>query len=326
MSKKVILDVDPGIDDAIAILMALKSPELEVLGITTVAGNIDVERGTKNALSILDILGGLEIPVFKGHPRPLMKDINITNESHGKDGLANIYLPISKKKEGSIPADDFIIETIERNPNLVTIISLAPMTNIAYAIKKSPNVMKDTVKIISMGGGVKTGNMSPVSEFNYWTDPDAAAIVYNFCIPITMVGLNVTTKVVITPNDFKLIEKMNSAISKFINSIKDFYMNYYWEYENIMGCVLHDPMAVAVACEPELIQYNCCNVQISTDGITRGECVADLVDMWKKRKNCKVALQVNNKRFRDRLYSTLFPEFMDLYRKYNKFLQLYQKN
>lgn len=323
MKQKVVIDTDPGIDDAVAILLALSSKNLDVQALTTVAGNTDIEMATLNALKILDYASNNEIPVYKGNSRPLKKPIRFSHECHGSDGLGNSNLPLPSSKSQEIPADEYLIEKINQNPGEITILSIGPMTNIAKAIQKSPKSMRKTKEIISMGGGINIGNMSPVAEFNYWTDPDAAEIVYSFDIPITMIGLNATSRAIFTPDDLRLISLMCNKSSRLISSIQDFYLNYYWEYENVLGVIFHDSVAVAITCNKSIGRSIFCNVQISTDGITRGECVADVLGAWNKKKNTQVVMDIDIGRYKDLFFELLFPELecKKIYKKYKKFIQ-----
>lgn len=319
MRKKVIIDTDPGIDDSIALLLALNSPKLEVLGITTTVGNIGIDLTTQNALKLVDFCSK-NIPVYKGAEAPLKKQVEISDDCHGKDGMGNINLPDSNRQPETQSAPDFLIEIGKRYHEEVSIISLGPMTNLATAIQKDPGAMSNFKEIISMGGGVGIGNMSPVAEFNYWVDPEAAKVVYDFTIPVTMIGLNVTTQVVFTPTDFDFIKKLGGEMSELIYNMQTHYINYYWETERVLGSIAHDVLAVAVACDPKLVETVHCNVDIATDGITRGECVADLIGVWGQKKNCHVALQVDEEGFKDMFFEKLFPENAQEYEYYKEFL------
>lgn len=318
--KKVIIDTDPGIDDALALMYAFSSPELEILGITVSAGNTSLERTAKNALKIGD-LAGSPVPVYKGAERPLRKEAYISGETHGEDGLGDANLPESDRAPEDMRASDFMLEMARKYPGEVTIIALAPLTNLAEAIEKDPKAMKQIREIVSMGGAVATGNMSPVAEFNYWFDPEAAKIVYDFDVPVTMIGLNVTTRVLFTPIDFSFIEKLEGNFAKTITRIQKYYVDFYWKWEKTLGCVAHDVLAVAAACDPSLVETVHCHVDIATDGITRGECVADLVDAWKQRKNSFVAVGVDAEAFRDSFYRKLFPHASEEYAAFQAFRQ-----
>ncbi|MDR3645793.1 MAG: nucleoside hydrolase, partial [Clostridia bacterium] len=188
-------------------------------------------------------------------------------------------------------------------------------------IRMDGQTMANCRQIVSMGGGAYIGNMSPVAEFNYWVDPDAAKEVYDFTIPITMVGLNVTTQIVFTPTIFEFIKKLGKPAGELIDAMRGFYLGYHWDTERKFGCNLHDPLAVAVACDPQLVKTTLCNVEISDSGVTRGECLCDLIDAWKKRKNCRVALEVDREGFLDRFFGCLYPENAAEYRDFKGFLK-----
>lgn len=193
--QKVIIDCDPGIDDSLALMLALTSPELDVVGITTVSGNVPSDMGAKNALKILNHLDRLDIPVYQGAATPLKRDYVDAMDTHGEDGLGESYLP----EVSSVPIHDnaieFINQTLADNPNL-TIIALGPLTNIALAYQAQPDVWNNCTRFVSMGGNFKSfGNCSPVAEYNYWCDPDAANYVYQHLpVKIEMIGLDVTRK------------------------------------------------------------------------------------------------------------------------------------
>jgi len=318
MTRKVVIDTDPGIDDSIALLLALHSPELEVVGITISGGNIDLDKGASNAMKIV-ALCGKDIPVFKGEAKPLRYTIELSDECHGTDGMGNIHLPESGRVVEKQSAVDFLIQMGETHRGDISLLALAPLTNIAVAIERNPGAMEGYCEIISMGGGIGIGNMNPVAEFNYWVDPDAAQIVYDFSIPVTMVGLNVTSQVVFTPTDFAFMDKAGGWVGDLLNRMQVHYVDYYWRSENILGCVAHDVLAVAVAIDRSIVQTLHCRVDIATAGITRGECVADTIDAWKKRKNCHAALDVDKEKFRDLFFDRLFPHGRKQYETYKQF-------
>lgn len=318
-----ILDCDPGVDDALALILAINSRELDVQGITTVNGNVDLDLTTENALKIVEKANG-SIPVYRGMKNPLKKAIySSSGDVHGQNGLGGVILPKSKRKEEQISAPDYLIEMGRKYKNELTLIAVGPLTNIAVAIQKDPEAMRNYKEIISMGGGVGIGNMTPVAEFNYWVDPDAAKIVFDFDLPITMLGLNATHQTILTPNDFHFMRHVGGEIGEFLAQIHSSSIDAYWESDQFMGCVPHDSLAVAFTAVPSLVETIYCNVEIATDGITRGQSVADVVNAWEeKRKNCYVGVDVDQERFRDFIFWTVFPDHRDEYEKYKKFLAI----
>ena len=217
--RKVIIDCDPGIDDSLAILLAVNSPELEILGITTCSGNVVASTGAENALKALQMCSSLNIPVYIGEEKPLKRELVTAQDTHGEDGIGeNFYerikdIPINKN------GVDFIIKTLRENED-VSIIALGPLTNIAKAIMKDKKAFDNLDEFVSMGGAFKIhGNCSPVAEFNYWVDPHSADYVYkNLPKQIHMIGLDVTRKIVLTPNIIEFINRLDKDISKYITS------------------------------------------------------------------------------------------------------------
>ncbi|SHF39216.1 purine nucleosidase [Seinonella peptonophila] len=320
MPKKVVIDCDPGVDDALAILLAIFSKELDVLGITTVNGNVGIDLTTENALKIVEKAGS-SIPVYRGMKKPLKKPLYSSGDVHGQNGLGGITVPKSKQNVEPISATDYLIQTGRASEGEITLITLGPLTNIAVAIQKDPEAMSNYKEIISMGGGVGVGNITPVAEFNYWVDPEAAKIVFNFDLPITMLGLNATHQTVLTPNDFHFMRLVDSELGEFLAQIHTTCINAYWEFDQLMGCVPHDSLAVAVAADPSLVETVYCNVEIATDGLTRGQSVADVINAWEeKRKNSHVGITVDSERFRDFIFLTLFSDHKDEYDTYKRFL------
>lgn len=296
--QKVIIDCDPGIDDSLALMLALTSPELEVVGITTVSGNVPSDMGAKNALKILNHLDRLDISVYQGVSAPLKRDYVDAMDTHGKDGLGESYLP----EVSGVPIHDnaieFINQTLADNPNL-TIIALGPLTNIALAYQTQPDVWNNCTRFVSMGGNFKSfGNCSPVAEYNYWCDPDAANYVYQHLpVKIEMIGLDVTRKIVLTPNILELIHQVNPEQADFIQKITRFYFDFHWKYEKVIGCVINDPLAVAYTIFPELCTGFDSHTEIETKGISIGQSVVDEMNFWHKPVNSHILTGVDNLRF-----------------------------
>jgi len=320
MAKKVILDCDPGVDDALAIFLAVRSPELDLLGITTVNGNVGIDLTTENALKVLE-QANASVPVYRGMSKPLKKPIYSSSDVHGENGLGGVQLPKSEQKEEAQSAPDFLVEMGRKSNGEITLITVGPMTNVAVAIQQDPEAMKGYKEIISMGGAVGTGNITPVAEFNYWVDPEAAKIAMESGIPFTMLGLNVTHQTVLTPNDFHFMRIVGGKEGEFLASIHQAYIDAYWQNRGYMGCVPHDSLAVAVAADPTLVETVYCHVDMATDGITRGQSVADVVNAWEEKpKNVHVGMKVDRERFRDFIFMTLFPESEQEYQQYKQFL------
>lgn len=306
--KKVIIDTDPGIDDALALILASKIPELDILGITTVAGNVPVEQGTQNALDILNLVNRNDINVYKGSDKPLVKEMVNALETHGDNGLGNYALEVSPKKEQG-DAVAFLYETL-KNEKDVSIIALGPLTNIARLIEEYPEVVENIKELVLMGGNYKShGNCSPVAEYNFWFDPEAAKIVFDkLARPITMVGLDVTRDILLTPTYSTLIKYFGGEVAEAIYNIVQHYNDFHWEQEKVLGCVINDPLAVAQLIDPELCKTEDYFVEIITDGPARGMSMVDDHNFTKNIPNSRVATSVDHKKFFNYFLGTIFPE------------------
>ena len=306
--RKVIIDCDPGIDDALAIILALKSKEIEVVGITTVSGNVESLQGAKNALKVLKLLGRLDIPVYLGESKPIKRELVTAQDTHGEDGLGETFLEeVSSEyiRENSV---DFILNTLKNHEN-VSIIALGPLTNLCRAIEKDSETFHRVKEIVSMGGAYKShGNCSPVAEFNYWVDPHGAReFLKKFNGEFTMVGLDVTREIVLTPNLREMIHQFKDEIGDFIYDITRFYVDFHWEQERTLGCVINDPLAVEYFINRELCEGFKAYVDIACEDISMGQSVVDVADFYKKRKNVFVLDKVNSKEFMVSFLNKIFP-------------------
>jgi len=297
--KRIILDTDPGIDDALAILLAIASPELLLDSITTVHGNCAVEQTTINALSILELVGASQIPVARGFDLPLVQPSLLALETHGNSGLGYAKLPSLQSKPIGQHGSDFLIERIMSNPGEITLVAVAPLTNVAVAIRKEPRIIQTLKEIIIMGGAVRhQGNSTPMAEFNVHVDPHASHMVFHSGIPITLVPLDVTYQCILTPADVKRLNKIDSPITKFIDDSTRFYMEYHDEYQHIDGCAINDPLALALAFAPELCTYEEHYVDVDiSGGVSMGNTYADFYKHYKKPANMKIALGVKVRDF-----------------------------
>lgn len=307
--KKVIIDCDPGIDDSLALMLALASPELEVLGITTVCGNVPADLGARNALKVLQFMDRLDIPVYQGAEVPLAREYVSAQDTHGEDGIGDSGLPDVNGVPVRAGAVDYILDTLKKEKGLC-LLAIGPMTNVALALQREPEVFKNLGVLVSMGGSFKShGNCSPVAEYNYWCDPDAAAYVYENLEKskacgltegepsIHMVGLDVTRKVVLTPNILGYMKRLNPEIGVFVEKITRFYFDFHWEQEGIIGCVINDPLAVAYLCRPELCGGFDAYTAVETKGISIGQSVVDAENFWRKAPNSRVLTGVNTEEF-----------------------------
>ncbi|MFT4413749.1 nucleoside hydrolase [Fredinandcohnia humi] len=319
--KKVIIDSDFGIDDAVALFLAIDSEDLDVLGITTIYGNVDVEQATMNGHFLLEFLNASNIPIYRGAGTPLVRERYVSDETHGKYGLGNIVIDKKYEDWHTKTAPSYMIEMAQKYPDEITLITLGPLTNVANALTKNPDAMSQIKEIISMGGGVFKGNMSPVAEFNIWCDPEAAKIVYDSQIPVKMVGLNVTHEVVLTPNDSTFIKLIGGEKGALLSEMLEYYTTFYWNQEQIMGCVMHDPLAVAVASDQSIIDFMHAHVDISLSEVTRGECIVDVLHAWSKPNNSFVGMSVCPETFFDHFYKTLFKDKQREYLDFKSFGQ-----
>ena len=306
--RKVIIDCDPGIDDALAIILALKSKEIEVIGITTVSGNVESLQGAKNALKVLKLLGRLDIPVYLGESKPIKRELVTAQDTHGEDGLGETFLEEVSSEYIRENGVDFILNTLKNQEN-VSIIALGPLTNLCRAIEKDSETFHRVKEIVSMGGAYKShGNCSPVAEFNYWVDPHGAReFLKKFNGEFTMVGLDVTREIVLTPNLREMIHQFKDEIGDFIYDITRFYVDFHWEQERTLGCVINDPLAVEYFINRELCDGFKAYVDIACEDISMGQSVVDVADFYKRRKNVFVLDKVNSKEFMLSFLNKIFP-------------------
>ena len=301
MPKKILFDTDPGIDDACAILLALASPELSIEGLSVVHGNCSLEQGTANALSVLELAHASHIPVAKGCELPLVQPSLLAPETHGDSGLGYAKLPEPQSRPSPQHGIDFLIQTILASPGEITLLAIAPLTNVALAIRKEPRIVEALKEIIIMGGAIRhEGNTTALGEFNTYVDPHAAQIVYQAGIPTTLVPLDVTYQCILMPSDVSRLQKIDAPITKFVAEATRFYMEFHDEYQKIEGCVINDPLALALTFAPELCTYQELPVEVDlSGGISMGKTVADFYNYGKKPANMKVALGVRARDFID---------------------------
>lgn len=306
--RKVIIDCDPGIDDALSIILALESKEIEVIGITTVSGNVESVQGAKNALKVLKLLGRLDIPVYLGESKPVKRELVTAQDTHGEDGLGETFLEEVSSEYIRENGVDFILNTLKNQEN-VSIIALGPLTNLYRAIEKDSETFHRVKEIVSMGGAYKShGNCSPVAEFNYWVDPHGAReFLKKFNGEFTMVGLDVTREIVLTPNLREMIHQFNDEIGDFIYDITRFYVDFHWEQERTLGCVINDPLAVEFFINRDICEGFKAYVDIACEDISMGQSVVDVADFYKKRKNVFVLDKVNSKEFMVSFLNKIFP-------------------
>jgi pyrimidine-specific ribonucleoside hydrolase len=269
--KPVLLDVDPGIDDTLAILLALSSPELRVEAVTVVAGNVGVDQGVANALRVLELAGRADIPVARGAEAPLRGMLRTARHVHGENGLGDIELPEPSTKPHPESATDLIAAKAEESAGELSLIPIGPLTNIAQALDAYPDLGKKIKEIVLMGGSFSGGNITPAAEFNIYNDPEAADIVLRSGVPIVMVTLDVTRQTALQPGDLAAVERDSNPISRLVLDLSDFATR----SRKRSGIRLHDPLAVGVAIDRSIVQTMPSHVEVVTDdGETRGATVA----------------------------------------------------
>jgi len=290
--KKVILDCDPGHDDALAIVLACTSSALDLLGITTVAGNQTVDKTTHNALRVLTLIGA-EVPVARGAERPLIAELVTAPEVHGESGLDGAELPEPAAAPIGEHAVEFIIRTVRGAPEPVVLVPTGPLTNVALALRLAPDIAGRIERIVLMGGAARDANATPAAEFNIYADPEAAHIVFTSGIPITMVGLDVTNRALLTPDEIASLSRGGSVRRAFAELLA-FYGAANERLLGIRGAPLHDPLAVAYVIEPAVLVTEPTYVEVELRGEhTRGATVVDLYRVSGKPPNADVALDLD---------------------------------
>lgn len=309
--KRVIIDCDPGIDDALALMLALCSPELEVEGITVVCGNVPVEKGAENALKVLRLMDRTDIPVYIGESRPLVRAYVDAMDTHGEDGLGESYYPEVTDIRPRPDAVSFLADSLRRSAEApekekLSVIALGPLTNLARLMERDPASLAGLAELVSMGGSYKShGNCSPVAEYNYWCDPHAAKAVFEgfSSLPqlrgkkLCMIGLDVTRRIVLTPNLLEYMCLLNPERGEFIRRITRFYFDFHWKQEGIVGCVINDPLAVAYFIDRGLCGGFDAHTEVETEGICLGQTVVDAFDFWKREKNSRILTETDSLRF-----------------------------
>jgi inosine-uridine nucleoside N-ribohydrolase len=272
---RVIIDTDPGVDDAFAILLALNSPELKVEAITVVPGNVDGKQGLENALKIVSLAQRCDVPVAGGAQQPLNQKLVTAQFWHGKNGIAGVELPASKCKADAHFGPDLIIDLVHKYPHQITLIPVGPLTNIALAVSKDPGIVPLVKDIVIMGGSITGGNVNGAAEANIYGDPEAAQIVFNAGWVVSMVGSDVGERTLINRKDVALLQTNHGPESDFIAKLADFYLTRS-EKSGFEGAAMYDPLAVALVIDPTLVTRESMHIDVETRGaFTRGETVAN---------------------------------------------------
>ncbi len=300
MAQKIIIDTDPGQDDAVAILLALASPELEMLGITAVAGNVPLDLTQRNARIVCDIAGRTDVPVFAGCAAPLTRPLVTAEHVHGKTGLDGIDLWEPETPLRDTHAVDFLIDTLRREPaGSVTLCPIGPLTNIATALTRAPDIADRVARIVLMGGAYfEVGNITPAAEFNIYVDPEAAEIVFRSGIDLVVAPLDVTHKALTTADHVAGFREMGTKVGQAVAAWTDFFERFDKEKYGSAGAPLHDPCVIAWLLQPDLFTGRRINVEIETvSDLTRGMTVADWWRVTDRAPNARFLGGIDADRF-----------------------------
>jgi purine nucleosidase len=298
---KVILDTDPGIDDALALILLKAMPEVSLQAITVTHGNTTVEKCTTNALKLVELLGITDVPVAMGATEPLVKNLSIAEETHGDTGLGHAVLPEPKTKISDSNAANLIIEIVNANPGEITILCIGPVTNLALALLKDPSLRKKIKNVVSMAGSIHyPGNATPSSEYNVFCDPESYDILLRSGIDLTIVPLDVTYQCLFTKSHVERLSDAREDIRTFIDRSTSFYMEFHAEYQGIQGCAINDPLAAALLVNPDLVSCRDYYVDIELRGeFTAAKLSADHFKASGNAPNAKVAMEVDVEAFMD---------------------------
>lgn len=274
-ARKIVIDTDPGTDDAIAIMLALNSPELDVRALTIVPGNVTTAKGLDNALRMMSLAGRCDIAVAAGARQPLFQKLTTAEFFHGQNGLGNVELPVGHCQADVRFGPDLIIEMVHANPHEITLVPLGPLTNVAMAIQKDPSIVPLVKEVVLMGGSVSGGNVSGAAEANIHNDPEAAQLVFQAGWPVTMVGLDVGNMTLLTRKHIETLARHPGPVSDFIYKVAVFRIAFS-EKLGAAGAAMYDPLAVGVAIDATLVEAPLLHVDVETKGeFTRGETVAN---------------------------------------------------
>ncbi len=306
MKHKIILDCDPGHDDAIAILLAAHHPDIDLLAITTVAGNQSLDKTTLNALKVCSLANIRDVPVARGMDRPLVRPARHAANIHGESGMDGPNIPEPDIEPAPQHGVDLLIDLLMNSDGDITIVPTGPLTNIATAIRREPAILPRIKAISLMGGAIGVGNRMPAAEFNIWADPEAAAIVFDCGRPLTMSPLEVTHQALATGEVLDRLRAANRPVASFAADLLIFFGG---TYRNVFGFPappVHDPCAVAAVIDPDILQAHTIRVEIETEGEwTSGRTVCDIYGVLGKEPNVRVGYALDVPRFWEMLISTI---------------------
>jgi purine nucleosidase len=304
--RRIILDTDPGIDDALAILLAWASPEIALDAVTVTGGNCALDQGVRNALAVVE-LAGADVLVVPGVALPLIRPPFTAPETHGDRGLGNAQLDEPRTAPANEHAVDRIVGTIMAADEPVTLVAVGPLTNVALAIRREPRIAQRVDAVIVMGGAIDVpGNTTPLAEFNVYVDPHAAYIVLHSGMPLTLLPWDITSQVLLTQAHVDTLLQIKSPITRFIADATSFYMTFHKQYFGYAGCSINDPCAVALAFQPDLAEYENVFVDVELDGAKSvGNTIADRQGIWQQQPNVRLV-----RSFRTEAFLHLFVERM----------------
>jgi inosine-uridine nucleoside N-ribohydrolase len=285
----IILDCDPGHDDAIALLLALSSPEVVLLGVSTVAGNQTLDKTTANAIRVLDHVGREDIPVAAGADRPLVRDPIEHSSVHGATGLDGPDLPPPARDPVDAHAIDFIADLANRSERPVTLIATGPLTNVALLAARHPQAAARLERVVIMGGAIGLGNVTPAAEFNIWADPEAARRVFTSGLDVTMTGLDVTHRALLTREHNERLRGLGRA-GRLTAEMVDFYARF---HTHMAGSPIHDAVAVGQVVKPGLLETVLCHVEVDCGPVSRGRTLVDLRGVGAEEPNVHVATEID---------------------------------
>lgn len=309
--EKIIFDTDPGVDDALAIILALHAPDIQVRAVTTVAGNVGIEDVTRNALTILELCNQTQIPVYRGCEKALRARESSAQHVHGEDGLGNKgFRPVHMSREKQ-HAVDFLIKVSKEEDDL-TIAAIGPLTNLAAAVLKDAGFASRIKKLVIMGGAEFGGNVTPAAEFNFYQDPEAAKIVFDAGFrEIIMVGLDATKKIMLTPALRELIHQIDTPVSRFIYEITEVYVKCQWNWSRTLSCELCDVLTTAYLMNPAVLSKVPARVKIETEGVCRGSSIVYRTETYKEMSsNAYVAVDADTRLFFEIFFQHVFPEYL----------------
>ena len=306
MKHKIILDCDPGHDDAIAILLAGHHPEIDLRAITTVAGNQSVEKTTRNALKVCSLANIRQVPIAMGMDRPLLRPARHAPDIHGESGMDGPHIPEPDIELDPRHAIDLLIELLLNSDGDITLVPTGPLTNIAAALRREPAIVPKIAAISLMGGAIGIGNVTPGAEFNIHTDPEAAEIVFGCGRPITMVPLEVTHQALATSEVTARLRAAQRSVATFAADLLVFFAGTYRNVFGFPAAPVHDPCAVAAVIDPSILRAHTMRVEIETTGIwTAGRTVCDVYGKFGKQPNARVGYALEVERFWDMVIDTI---------------------